>query len=87
MREVDQPVFFDDRVVRLCSWGVRAPPPVVRSALPRYPHWVDELRPLTARRQESAPILEQRGVGSTMDRVEALLIDWIPPLLAAGKIF
>jgi UPF0042 nucleotide-binding protein len=52
------------------------------------PHWVDELRPLTGADQ---PVLDYlRGDPSwaeTMERMEALLIDWIPRYWAAGKSY
>ncbi len=52
------------------------------------PHWVDELRPLTGADQ---PVLDYlRGDPSwseTMDRIESLLIDWIPRYWAAGKSY
>jgi UPF0042 nucleotide-binding protein len=52
------------------------------------PHWVDELRPLTG---EDAPVrsfLEQEPAWSeALDRIEALLIDWIPRYWAAGKSY
>jgi UPF0042 nucleotide-binding protein len=50
------------------------------------PHWVDELRPLTG---EDAPVrsylAQEPAWNETMDRIEALLIDWIPRYWAAGK--
>ena len=52
------------------------------------PHWEDELRPLTG---EDDPVRAYlRGDPSwpkTMDRIEALLIDWIPRYWAAGKSY
>jgi UPF0042 nucleotide-binding protein len=52
------------------------------------PHWVDELRPLTGNDPEVRVYLEQdEGWGSALDRVEALLIDWIPRYWAAGKTY
>jgi UPF0042 nucleotide-binding protein len=52
------------------------------------PHWVDDLRPLTG---EDAPVrsyLEQDPAwGETIDRIESLLIDWIPRYWAAGKSY
>ena len=52
------------------------------------PHWVDELRPLTG---QDAPVrdylAEQPSWSETMDRVESLLIDWIPRYWAAGKSY
>jgi RNase adapter protein RapZ len=52
------------------------------------PHWVEELRPLTGADQ---PVLDYlRGDPSwseTMDRIESLLIDWIPRYWAAGKSY
>jgi UPF0042 nucleotide-binding protein len=52
------------------------------------PHWVDELRPLTGADQPVRSYLEQDPVwGETMDRIESLLIDWIPRYWAAGKSY
>jgi UPF0042 nucleotide-binding protein len=52
------------------------------------PHWVDELRPLTGNDPEVRAYLEQdEAWGSTLGRVEALLIDWIPRYWAAGKTY
>lgn len=52
------------------------------------PHWVEELRPLTG---EDAPVqqylAEQPSWGETMDRLDALLNDWIPRYWAAGKSY
>ena len=52
------------------------------------PHWIDELRPLTG---EDAPVRayldEDPAWASAMDRIEALLIDWIPRYWAAGKSY
>ena len=52
------------------------------------PHWVDELRPLTG---EDDPVREylrdDPSWSETMDRIEALLIDWIPRYWAAGKSY
>ena len=52
------------------------------------PHWEDDLRPLTG---EDEPVRAYlRGDPSwseTMDRIEALLIDWIPRYWAAGKSY
>ena len=52
------------------------------------PHWVEELRPLTG---EDQPVLdylrEDPSWTETMDRIEALLIDWIPRYWAAGKSY
>ena len=52
------------------------------------PHWVDELRPLTGEDERVRDYL--RGDPSwseTLDRVEALLTDWIPRYWAAGKSY
>jgi UPF0042 nucleotide-binding protein len=50
------------------------------------PHWVDELRPLTGRDPAvRAYVAEDEAWGPSMDRVEALLSDWIPRYWAAGK--
>jgi UPF0042 nucleotide-binding protein len=52
------------------------------------PHWIEELRPLTG---EDGAVQEylsaQPSWSETMDRVEALLIDWIPRYWAAGKSY
>ena len=52
------------------------------------PHWVDELRPLTG---EDGPVrdylAEDPSWSETMERIEALLIDWIPRYWAAGKSY
>jgi len=52
------------------------------------PHWEDELRPLTG---EDAPVRDylraQPSWTDTMDRIESLLIDWIPRYWAAGKSY
>ena len=52
------------------------------------PHWVDELRPLTG--EDSAVrdyIGRDQAWAGAMDRLEALLIDWIPRYWAAGKSY
>ena len=52
------------------------------------PHWVDDLRPLTGNDPEVRAYLAQDPAwDSAMDRVEALLIDWIPRYWAAGKAY
>jgi UPF0042 nucleotide-binding protein len=52
------------------------------------PHWVDELRPLTG---EDGPVRDYLAAdpswSETMERIEALLIDWIPRYWAAGKSY
>ena len=52
------------------------------------PHWVDELRPLTG---EDIPVQDYLAAepawNETLDRIEALLIDWIPRYWAAGKSY
>jgi RNase adapter protein RapZ len=52
------------------------------------PHWVDNLRPLTGR---DAPIRDylarDPAWSDAMDRLEALLTDWIPRYWAAGKSY
>jgi UPF0042 nucleotide-binding protein len=52
------------------------------------PHWVDELRPLTG---ADTPVHEylckDPAWGEAMDRLEALLTDWIPRYWAAGKSY
>jgi UPF0042 nucleotide-binding protein len=50
------------------------------------PHWVDELRALTGADQPVREYLARDPAWSeTMERIEALLIDWIPRYWAAGK--
>ena len=52
------------------------------------PHWIEELRPLTGR---DVPVRDylcsDPGWGDALDRVEALLTDWIPRYWAAGKSY
>jgi UPF0042 nucleotide-binding protein len=52
------------------------------------PHWVDELRPLTGEHADVRAFIEQdEAWAPAMDRIEALLIDWIPRYWAAGKSY
>ncbi|HWJ39255.1 MAG TPA: RNase adapter RapZ [Sphingomicrobium sp.] len=52
------------------------------------PHWVEELRPLTGADAPVRSYLEHEPAWrETMDRIEALLIDWIPRYWAAGKSY
>jgi len=52
------------------------------------PHWVEELRPLTGADAPVRSYLEQEPAwGEAMERIEALLIDWIPRYWAAGKSY
>jgi UPF0042 nucleotide-binding protein len=52
------------------------------------PHWVDELRPLTGEDQAIRDYLAADPSWSeTMERIEALLTDWIPRYWAAGKSY
>jgi UPF0042 nucleotide-binding protein len=52
------------------------------------PHWVDELRSLTGVDRPVREYLEQEpSWGETIERIEALLIDWIPRYWAAGKSY
>jgi UPF0042 nucleotide-binding protein len=52
------------------------------------PHWVDELRPLTGADEPVRSYLAQDPAWSeTIDRIESLLIDWIPRYWAAGKSY
>ena len=52
------------------------------------PHWVDELRPLTGDDPRVRSYLEQEPAwAETMDRIQSLLIDWIPRYWAAGKSY
>jgi UPF0042 nucleotide-binding protein len=52
------------------------------------PHWIDELRPLTG---EDRPVRQylarEPSWPETMDRIESLLIEWIPRYWAAGKSY
>jgi UPF0042 nucleotide-binding protein len=49
---------------------------------------VDELRPLTGKDQAVRDYLAADPVwGETMERIEALLMDWIPRYWAAGKSY
>ena len=52
------------------------------------PHWIDELRPLTGEDQPIRAFLDREPAwAEAMDRIEALLIDWIPRYWAAGKSY
>src|SRR5215213_3675347 len=52
------------------------------------PHWVDELRPLTGKDQPVRDYLAgDPSWSETMDRIEALLTDWIPRYWTAGKSY
>jgi len=52
------------------------------------PHWIDELRPLTGTDAKVRTYIEQdEAWAPSMDRIEALLIDWIPRYWAAGKTY
>ena len=52
------------------------------------PHWVDELRPLTGEDEPvQAYLRADPSWAETLDRIEALLIDWIPRYWAAGKSY
>ena len=52
------------------------------------PHWVDELRPLTGADQPVRDYLaEDPAWAETMERIESLLIDWIPRYWGAGKSY
>jgi UPF0042 nucleotide-binding protein len=52
------------------------------------PHWVDELRPLTGNDAAVRDYLAADPAwAEAMDRIEALLIDWIPRYWAAGKSY
>ena len=52
------------------------------------PHWIDELRPLTGEDQAVRDYLARDPSWSeTLDRIESLLIDWIPRYWAAGKSY
>ncbi len=52
------------------------------------PHWIEELRPLTGEDSAVRAYLQQDPAWApTMDRIESLLIDWIPRYWAAGKSY
>ena len=52
------------------------------------PHWIDELRPLTGNDPAVRDYLRKDPAWTEMlDRVEALLTDWIPRYWAAGKSY
>ncbi|HET9144876.1 MAG TPA: RNase adapter RapZ, partial [Sphingomicrobium sp.] len=52
------------------------------------PHWVEDLRPLTGADAAVREYLAADPAWSqTMERIEALLIDWIPRYWAAGKSY
>ncbi|WP_309660754.1 RNase adapter RapZ [Sphingomonas sp.] len=52
------------------------------------PHWVDDLRPLTGLDGPVRDYIETDVAWiPAMDRIEALLIDWIPRYWAAGKTY
>jgi UPF0042 nucleotide-binding protein len=52
------------------------------------PHWVEELRPLTGEDQAvRAYLAEDPAWDDALDRIESLLIDWIPRYWAAGKSY
>jgi UPF0042 nucleotide-binding protein len=52
------------------------------------PHWVDGLRQLTGADEPVQAYLRSNPQwGDTMERIEALLIDWIPRYWAAGKSY
>ena len=52
------------------------------------PHWVEELRPLTGEDDAVRAYLEQDPAwADSIDRIESLLIDWIPRYWAAGKSY
>ena len=52
------------------------------------PHWEEKLRPLTGADAPVRAFLEQEpSWGEAIDRIESLLIDWIPRYWAAGKSY
>ncbi|MEO7364988.1 MAG: RNase adapter RapZ [Sphingomicrobium sp.] len=52
------------------------------------PHWVEDLRPMTGLDAAVRAYIQQdQAWGPAMDRIEALLIDWIPRYWAAGKTY
>ena len=53
-----------------------------------HPHWVEDLRPLTgADRPVRDYVAADPSWARSMDRIEALLSDWIPRYWAAGKSY
>ena len=85
--EIDQPV------LTLVSFGFargisRTADLVFDMRFADNPHWVDELRPLTGNDRPVRSYLEQEPIwDETLDRIESLLIDWIPRYWAAGKSY
>lgn len=52
------------------------------------PHWVDELRPLTGEDKAVRDyVVQDPAWADSMDRIEALLTEWIPRYWAAGKSY
>ena len=52
------------------------------------PHWIEELRPLTGEDEPvQAYLANDPAWNETMERIESLLIDWIPRYWAAGKSY
>jgi UPF0042 nucleotide-binding protein len=52
------------------------------------PHWIEELRPLTGNDEPvRAYLAAEPAWNETLDRIESLLIDWIPRYWAAGKSY
>jgi UPF0042 nucleotide-binding protein len=52
------------------------------------PHWIEELRPLIGLDEPVRSYLRQEPAWTeAMDRIETLLIDWIPRYWAAGKSY
>jgi UPF0042 nucleotide-binding protein len=52
------------------------------------PHWVEELRPLTGEDEPvRAHLAQDPAWEESLDRIEALLKDWIPRYWAAGKSY
>jgi UPF0042 nucleotide-binding protein len=52
------------------------------------PHWVEALRPLTGLDPQVRAYIERdEAWAPAIDRIEALLIDWIPRYWAAGKTY
>ena len=85
--EVDQPV------VTIASFGysrgtLRTADLVFDMRFLANPHWVDELRRLTGADEQVRDYLRADPAwASSLDKVEALLIDWIPRYWAAGKSY
>ncbi|MEO7276805.1 MAG: RNase adapter RapZ [Sphingomicrobium sp.] len=84
---------FDEPVLTIASFGFargisRTADLVFDVRFMPNPHWIDELRPLTGQDEPVRAYLAAEPMwDETIDRVEALLIDWIPRYWAAGKSY